>query len=116
MATTTITPTTISKNSGQLVTQGTGTAINTSNTMEIAYPDEGRLLVLIDSDNAATSATFAAGFGVDSGLGSLAVAVADTKMTAVVLDSARFKDSSGNLSITWAASSAGFVQAYYLPY
>lgn len=124
MAVTEITPTDISLDTAQAFTQGTGTAINESNTMEIPYPKQGKLLILIDSDHADTEATFTASdFGVAKGLGDLAVAIGDTAMKAVILSSDRLLQSKGDgdntiagvLEISWATNSAGFVQAYNLP-
>lgn len=115
MAVTTITPTQMSLDTDTVISQGAGTAINTANTMEIAYPKQGKLIIIIDSDNAATEATFTAGVGVASGAGTLAWAVADTTCEMMVLSSDRFVKSDGNVEITWAGSSAGFVRAFYLP-
>lgn len=124
MAVTEITPTSLSLDTAQAITQGTGTAINDSNTMEIQYPKQGKLLILIDSDHADTAATFSAGdAGVAVGLGDLEVAVGDTAMKAVIVSSDRLLQDvglgtntlPGVLEISWATNSAGYVQAYYLP-
>ena len=116
MAETTITPTQVSSMTGVVITPGTGTAINAANTIHIAYPKDGDLFVIIDSDHADTSASFGAGFGVASGRGATAVAVADTVQKIVAIgESSRYLDADGDVVITWAASSAGFLFAFYVP-
>lgn len=123
MAVTEITPTQASLDTAFALSQGAGTAINAANTMEIPYPKQGKLLIVIDSDHADTAATFSAGFGVSAGLGALTVAVGNAAQSGVVLSSDRLKVLKGDgasalggvLQIAWAANSAGFVRAYYLP-
>jgi len=124
MAVTEITPTAMSLDASVVVSQGAGTAIDAAKTMEFAYPKHGKLLILIDSDHADTAATFTASdYGINAGFGALEVAVADTTMEMVVLDSARLNQNVGEgantlpnvVEITWAANSAGFVRAFYLP-
>lgn len=121
MAVTEITPTTVKLDTGFTVTAGAGTAIDTGNTMEIPYPKQGKLLIVIDSDNAATNAVLSAGYGVAGAAGSLAVAntatqgfiiSSDKNVIAVGDGSSEFK---GCVQITWATSSAGFLSAFYLP-
>ena len=80
MAVTTITPTAIALDTDVVISQGAGTAINTSNTMEIAYPKQGKLLIIVDSDHASTAAVFTAGVGVAKDLGALTWAIGDTKV------------------------------------
>ncbi len=115
MAITVITPTQLTAGTEFVVTAGVGTAINTENTMSIAYPKQGKLLLYIDSNHASTSASFAAGDGVSKDLGAFAWAVGDTVAEMMVLDSDRLVYSSGNLVITWATDSAGFLAAWYMP-
>jgi len=115
MSVTTITPTQMVAGTAIVVTAGIGTAINTANTMSIAYPQQGKLLIYIDSDHTDTSASMAAGDGVSAGLGAQAVAVGNTVASMFVVDSDRVVNSSGNVVITWAANSAGFLAAWYLP-
>ena len=113
MGETTITPTQMVAGTEIVVTAGVGTAINTSNTMVIAYPKQGKLILYCDSNNAATAAVFSAGVGVSSGLGSFTWSIGDTVAEMLMLDSDRLVDEDGNLEITWAASSAGFLAAWY---
>ena len=113
MGETTITPTQMVAGTAIVVTPGVGTAISTSNTMVIAYPKQGKLLLYLDSNHDDTEATFSAGVGVSAGLGSFAWAVADTVTAQMMLDSDRLVDEDGNLEITWATNSAGFLAAWY---
>ncbi len=114
MAVTTITPTRLVSDTGVVITQGAGTAINTSDSMIFAYPKDGELLVVIDSDHADTEAIVAAGYGIDAQAGSWAVG--DTIEHLIVVGaSSKFINSDGNVSITWETNSAGFVRAWYLP-
>lgn len=126
MAVTEITPTQVVLDTAFSLSQGnvgSPTAINAANTMEFPYPKQGKLLLVIDSDHADTAATFSAGFGVAKGLGTLTVAVADTTQSGVIVSSDRLKVATGAdttplkgvLQIAWAANSAGYVKAFYLP-
>lgn len=121
MAVTEITPTTATLDTAITFTQGAGTAINTANTMEIPYPKQGKLLIVIDSDHADTEAVLTAGYGVAGAAGSLAVGNAacagfivssDKNVIAVGDGASAFK---GCVQITWATNSAGYLRAYYLP-
>ena len=96
-----------------VVTPGIGTAINTANTMVIAYPKQGKLVLYIDSNHASTAAVFTAGVGVSSGKGAFTWTIADTVTEMMMLDSDRLVDADGNLEITWATDSAGFLAAWY---
>jgi len=119
MAETTITPTLLTKagSDGVVITPGAGTAINTANTMIVAYPKNSKLLLTIDSNHADTVATIAASdFAIEAGLGAVTYAVGDTvEHLLVVPDQARVRKADGNIDITWATNSAGFVTAWYLP-
>ena len=124
MAYTEITPTSVSLDTAFTVGGTSGTAINASNTMEIPYPKQGRLLIIILSSNNATQPIFAAGYGVASGLGALEPdAITSGVLNGFVLSSDRLVNKVGSgtntlkgiLSVTWEASSAGYLAAYYLP-
>jgi len=115
MAVTTITVNAVTPGTGIVITPGIGTAINTANTMSIAYPKNRKLILYLDSNHADTSASFAAGDGVSKDLGAFTWAVGDTVTQAMFLDSDRLVNSSGNLVITWATNSAGFLAAWSLP-
>ena len=124
MAYTEITPSVVSLDTAFAIGGTTGTAINASNTMEIPYPKQGRLLIVILSSHNDTAPTFAAGYGVAKGLGALSVgAIASGSLRGLVLSSDRLVTATGSgssalkgcLSVTWAANSAGYLAAYYLP-
>lgn len=116
MAETTITPTTMSKDTAITLTQGAGTAIVDTNTMAIDYKKDGKLLIVIDSDHADTVATFAVSdFGVASGLGVQTLAVGSGVQKGIIISSDRHKQSDGDIIISWATNSAGFVRAFELP-
>lgn len=115
MAETRITPTQMSYHTAYAVTQGAGTAINASDTMAFAYPKHGKLLIQIDSDHADTAATIAVGFGIDSGQGTSSIAAASGVSVVFMVESSRHKQADGDVIISWAANSAGFVRAFYLP-
>lgn len=124
MAITEITPTAVSLDTLFTIGGTTGTAINAADTMEIPYPKQGHLLVVILSSNNATAPTFTAGYGVAAGLGNLTMtAVANGVLNGYVFSSDRLLVKTGDgasalkgcLQIAWAASSAGYLAAYYLP-
>lgn len=116
MATVAITPVQLSADTGVVITQGAGTAIVEANTNTIAYPKEGKLLLLVDSDHADTALTVAAGFGVNAGQGTVSYAVGNTIQHLIVVgNSAQLKNADGLISITYATNSAGYVRAFYLP-
>lgn len=115
MAETTITVNAITPGTEIVVTPGIGTAINTANTMLIPYVKNRKLILYIDSNHASTSASFAAGDGVSKDLGAFAWAVGNGVSEMMCLDSDRLVNSSGNLIISWATDSAGFLAAWSLP-
>lgn len=115
MAETTVTPTQMALNTGYEITQGAGEAINTANTMHFAYPKAGKLLIVIDSDHADTAATVGAGDFVAKGKGSTTIAVGIGACKMFIPESDRHVDEDGNVVISWATNSAGYVRAFYLP-
>lgn len=114
MSETALTPTQLVSDDGSAITQGAGTAINTSNHMTIPYPKDGHLLIVIDSDHGSTVGTVVAGFGVDSQSVAYAVASGVSELI-VVGSSAKTKNSEGEIRIDWATDSAGWVRTFYLP-
>lgn len=117
MAVTTITPTALVSGtvSADLPVAG-GTAIDAANSMIFAYPTEGDLIIQLNNTFAgAKNFIFAAGFGIDKDLGTLTIAMAQDDVRYIVLPSNRYKNSDGNLSLTFEASTTGFVQAFYTP-
>ena len=117
MATVRLTPTQIAKNVEQVITQGAGTAIVQADTNLIAYPKNGKLLLIVDSDHADTAMVIGAStWATEKGFGALTWAIGDTVAEMLVVgDSARFVNADGDLSITWATNSAGYVRCFYLP-
>ena len=116
MAVVALTPVQLDYNDGSAITQGAGTAIVAANTNTIVVPRNGKLLVFVDSDHANTAATFAAGGFNSAGQGSVAFAVANgVSELFVVGETSRLKNSSGLLSVSWAAGSAGFIRVFQLP-
>jgi hypothetical protein len=122
MAITEITPTAVSLDTLFTIGGTTGTAINAANTMEIPYPKQGKLLVVILSSNAATAPTFTKGYGV-AGKALTMTAVGSGVLNGYIFSSDRVVVKTGDgssafkgcLQITWAGSSAGYLAAYYLP-
>lgn len=117
MSVTTLTPVAIAKNvaTADIKIAG-GTAINASNTMEVAYPQEGSLLILINNTYAGSkTATISAGDFLAAGQGDLAVPIGQDEVVGLVLSSDRFKQSTGVISISFAASMTGFVKTLSLP-
>lgn len=95
-----------------------GEAINAANTMEIAYPQEGKLLLVLNNTFAGAKIfTISAGSGrfVASGVGALALSLAQADVRFLVLSSDRFLQGDGVVEISFEASTTGFVQAFYMP-
>ena len=117
MAITVITPTLMVKDEADDITAGVGTAINTANSMTIAYALNQRVLIVIDSNHADTAAIIGVSdYFTGKGQGTKTIAVADTKISMFIVgDSARYKTKAGLISITWATNSAGFLHAFLLP-
>lgn len=124
MAITEITPATVSLDTAFVIGGTAGTAINASNSMEIPYPKQGRLLIVILSAHNDTAPTFVAGFGVAAGLGTYTpTAIGSGVLQGFVLSSDRLMVAVGDgtnalkgcLQLSWAANSAGYLAAYYLP-
>jgi len=115
MAVTTITPTRLVSNTGVVITPGAGTAINTANTMAIAYPKDGELIITIDSNHASTVATIgASAVGIDGQTDTFAVGDTIEHLISIG-SSSKYIDGDGNVTLSWATNSAGFVTAWYLP-
>ncbi len=93
-----------------------GTAINAANTNTIAYPKEGKLLLVLNNTFAGSKAiTIAAGDGIAKGLGAKTVTMAQDDVMFLIVNSSRHKDDEGNITLSYAASMTGYVQAFYLP-
>lgn len=95
-----------------------GTTINVSNGAYVAAGgNTDKLLLIVRNTNAsARVVTIPAGVGPTAALGDLAVTVAaNTGVELIVLESARFAQSDGNINIDFAASFAGTVACLRLP-
>lgn len=107
--------------SGVAATTPAGTTINTTNGATIAaVGDTARLLLRItNTDVSARVATIKAGANppaLRAGLGDLAITVpASTGNVSVVVESARFMQADGSISVDFAASMAGIISAVRLP-
>ena len=111
-----ITPTSIVKNVASADLPITaGTAIVAANTDTIAYPKEGRLLIVINNTTETEQdITFSAGDKLSAGQGDLVVEMATLDVRFVVLESSRFS-SSDQITIDYEAGTTGFVMAFYIP-
>lgn len=118
MAVTTVTATALAVNTPSADLPVTaGTAINASNTMQIAYPREGKLYLVLNNTYAGSKAiTVTAGEYLSNGIGALTVTMAQDDVFHLIVDSSRFKDFDGFINLSFAASMTGYVQAFSLPY
>ena len=117
-ATATITATALVKNtiSADLIPSG-GTAFTDASTLEVAYPREGKLLLIINQDAADTkTVTIEAGEYTSSGVGDYTFDAGQNDVLYILVDSDRFKDFDGMLNITFWTGATGFVRAISLPY
>ena len=117
-ATATITATALVKNtpSSSFVASG-GTAFTDASTLEVAYPREGKLLLIINSTYAgANTASITAGEFLGTGVGAISVTTAENGVYYAVIDSIRTKDFDGMVNITFGTSNTGFCHAFSLPY
>jgi hypothetical protein len=118
MAVTTLTAVQLAKNvmSADLPIAG-GEAIVAANTMEVAFPQEGKLLLVLNNTFAgAKNITVEAGdFGIRSGIGDYVMALAQNDVRFLVVESAQFKNQEGKLVLSFEAGTTGFVQAFLLP-
>ena len=94
-----------------------GTAIDATKTMRVAYPREGKLVLVINNTTAgAKDITISAGGYHSAGQGALTQAFAQDDVRFLVVGSDRLKQQNGYVYITFAASTTGYVQAFSLPY
>jgi hypothetical protein len=93
------------------------TAIDADKTMQVSYPREGKLLLILNNTTAgAKDFSISAGEYISNGIGALTIAMAQDDVRFIVIDSSRFKDFDGKVSIEFADSTTGFVGALSLPY
>jgi len=117
MATTTITPLQLANDVFSVTKPITGeTAIVAGNDHAIAYPQEGKLLIRIKNTYAGAKViTVESGDFIANGQGDLAQTFAQDEERFIVLSSDRFKDTDGNVIITVASGTTGYIGAYYMP-
>jgi len=117
-ATATITATALVKDtiSADLIPAG-GTAFTDASTLEVAYPREGKLLLIICQTAADTkTVTLHSGEFMGAGVGDYTFNAPQNDVLYLLPSSTRFKDADGMLNITFLTSATGFVRAISLPY
>jgi hypothetical protein len=93
------------------------TAIDADKTMQVLYPREGKLVLILNNTTAGAKVfTISAGEYLANGQGAYAITMAQDDVRFLVIDSSRFKDFDGLVSIEFADSTTGFVGALSLPY
>lgn len=119
MAVTLVTPVALVKDTMSAdIPDASGTAINSADTMEIPYPQEGKLLIILNNTFAGaknfifsvTDEPF-----VQHDLGALTLSLAQADIRFIVLSSDRFKRKDGNIELSFEAATTGFVKAFYIP-
>lgn len=118
MAITTLTATALAVNTVSADLPVTGfTAIDADKTMQVLYPREGKLVLILNNTTAgAKNFTISAGEYISEGIGDYVIAMAQDDVRFLVIDSSRFKDFDGLVSIEFEDSTTGFVGALSLPY
>lgn len=119
MAKTTVTPVLLSFDamSADLPITG-GTAINPANQMQIAYPQEGKLLIILNNTFAGAKVfTVVAGDSafVAHGQGNLSLSLAQDDVRFLIVSSDRFLQAGGFVEISFEAGTTGFVMAFQIP-
>jgi len=117
---TTLTPTTMTVNTATATLPiASQTAFTDASSFTIAYPQEGKLLLIINSTYAgANTAVIEAGDGLGSGVGDLSITTAQNGVYYLVVDSSRFKTlaaGAGTINVTFGTSNTGFIHALYIP-
>jgi hypothetical protein len=118
MANTVLTATALAKNTMSADLPVTSfTAIDAAKTMEVAFPREGKLVLILNNTTAAEKDfTVESGDYHAAGQGDLVMALAQDDVRFLVVDSDRFKQNDGKLNLTFEANTTGFVGALSLPY
>jgi len=118
MAVTTLTATSLSRNTVSADLPVTAfTAIDADKTMKVAYPREGKLVLILNNTTAGSKVfTISAGEYHANGVGDYEITMAQDDVRFLVVDSDRFKDFDGNVAIEFEDSTTGFVGALSLPY
>lgn len=118
MAVTTLTPTALTRNTVSAdLPIASGTAIDATKTMEVVYPREGTLVLVLNNTFAGAKVfTVSAGDYSASGVGSYVITMAQDDVRFLILDSNRFKQNDGVIELSFEADTTGFVIALQLPY
>lgn len=119
MATLTATALTLNTASANLVMSG-GTAFTDATTLDVAFPQEGKLLIIINSTYAgANTATIGTGADyIGAGVGTITVTTAQNGVYYIVVSSSRTKvgaAGAGTVNIIFGTSNTGFVRALTIP-
>jgi hypothetical protein len=117
-ATATITATALVKDtiSADLIATS-GTAFTDASTLEVAYPREGKLLLVIKQTAADTKTVTLEGGEYHAGvLGDYTFNAGQNDVLYLYPSSDRFKDFDGMLNLTFGTGATGFVLAISLPY
>ena len=119
MATLTATTLTADTTTPTTLAIAAGTAFTDATTLDVAYPQQGKLLLIINSTYAgANTAVIAAGDYIGSGVGTLTVVTAQNGVYYLPISSSRFKTGAagaGTVNITFGTSNTGFVRALIIP-
>jgi hypothetical protein len=94
-----------------------GEAFTDASSFDVAFPEEGKLLLRINS-TLAGAGTVVIGATQDylgKGVGTLTVVTAQNGVYYLPLSSSRFKDFDGTVRITFGTSNTGFISAFTIP-
>jgi hypothetical protein len=117
----TLTPTTLTKDATAPTDLkiASGTAFTDATSLDCVFPQEGKLLLVINSTYAgANSVVIAAGDFIGAGVGNLTVTTAQNGVYYIPISSTRFKTGAagaGTVNITFGTSNTGFVRALIIP-
>lgn len=117
MAVTTVTVTALTKNTASAdLSVADMTAIVAANTHAIAFGKEDKLVIVLNNSYAGEKVfTIAAGDFQGAGVGDLEITMAQNDVKYIVVSSNRFKDSDGNVVISVASGTTGYIGALSLP-
>ena len=96
---------------------GDGEAFTDASSFDVEYPQEGKLLLRINSTYAGAN-TVVIGATADyigKDVGTLTVVTAQNGVYYLPLSSTRFKAMDGTVRITFGTSNTGFISAFLLP-
>lgn len=97
----------------------TANAITTgqADTIDISSAkDQSLAILIVNGSTVAGTATISAGVGSESSQGALALTLPASGNVATTIESARFKNADGAITITVAGATSGSIYAMELPY